>query len=168
MPVGHAARYGDDGHAEALAAVVQPQSAGEEAVAVGIVEFHAGQGAGTAQRAGYHFGEHVNIGAGVAHDGGFAGGAAAGVYAHEIGRRHGHETEGVLVAEMRFDGKGEAPDVINAFDGANVNAVGIPLAAVEWLVFVHIAHEADEAFALQGAELRHGHGFDGRLVNHGG
>jgi len=89
------------------------------------------------------------------------------VNADEFGRRHSHESKWVLISEVRLEGERESRNVVNAFDGARVYAVGIPLAAVKWLSFVHVAHELDEAFALQCAELRHRHGFDGRLVNHG-
>ena len=89
LPLGHAAGDGDGGEAEPLGAVVNTQAAGEKAVAVGVVQFHAGTPAGGADGARHHLAPGLDVGLGVADHGRLAGGAGGGVDAHDLFARSG-------------------------------------------------------------------------------
>ena len=52
----------------------------------------------------------------VTDDDGFAGGTAGSVYADDFAFGDGEKTEGVIVAQVGFDGEGEFFDIIERFD----------------------------------------------------
>ena len=61
LALGHPARDGDDRQTERLAAGVQPEPAGEEAVAVRVVQRHPRLGAGHRERARIDAPEEVDV-----------------------------------------------------------------------------------------------------------
>ena len=73
LPLGHAARYRHDRAAEALAAVMRAEPAGEEPVAISVVHDHAGATAGGNDRARHQIGPGIDVVLRVADDRRLAG-----------------------------------------------------------------------------------------------
>ena len=103
---GVAAGHGDHRGPQAFGAVVGAQAAGEQAVAVGVVDDIAPVGAGRGQGPGHELGPGLQVPCGVGHRGGFAGGAGAGVNPHHLLHGHGEHAEGVIVPQILFSGEG--------------------------------------------------------------
>ena len=91
---------GDDAQADALGAVVKAETAGEEAVAVPVVQRVARAGAGGEQHARHHLAPHVEIAGRVADEGRLALGAGRRVDARQLGARDGEEPEGIVLAQV--------------------------------------------------------------------
>ena len=114
LALGVAARDRDDRRAEPLGAVVHAEPAGEQAVAVGVVDDVAAPDAGARQRAGADLGPGVDVAQRVADDGHLAGRARGGVDAHDVGQRHGEEAERVVVAQVLLRREGQPAQVLEA------------------------------------------------------
>ena len=76
LALGLAARHRDHRAAQPLGAVMRPEPAGEQAVAVGDVDLVPRPPAGGANRARHHMGPDVDVVLRIAHHGRLAGGAA--------------------------------------------------------------------------------------------
>ena len=98
LALGAAAGHGNNGKAQAFAAIVEAQASGKEAIAVGIMQNVLGGYTGAAKAAGHKFGPVVEVALGVAHNGSLAGGAAGGVNAHDRVFGYGKHSKGVMVA----------------------------------------------------------------------
>src|SRR5690606_3837411 len=83
-----AAGHWDDAHAKALAAAVQAQPAGEEAVTVRVVEQHAGCAAGGGKTARVDLGEQSQVVLRIADDRRLASGPGGRVNARKLLRPH--------------------------------------------------------------------------------
>ena len=108
LPFGGAARDRHGGQTEPLGAVVESKPAGEQPVAVGIVEDVAGLGAHAGERAGHQVRPQVEVGPGIADDGRLAGRSRGGVQPHQLLARHREQAEGVIVAQVGFDRERES------------------------------------------------------------
>jgi len=86
LPLGHAAGDRHHGAAQPLRAVMHAEAAGEQAVAIGIVDDHAGAAAGRADRARHHIRPCLDIGPGISDHDRLAGGAGRGVDATRLSR----------------------------------------------------------------------------------
>ncbi len=111
LAVGVAARDGDHGRPEGLAAVVGAQTAGEESVAEGVLQDVAAMQTAGGEGARHDLGPDLDILAGVGDHDRLAGGAGGGVQPHDIAHGAGEEPEGVGVAQIGLDGEGQALDV---------------------------------------------------------
>ena len=100
LPFRHAARNRDHRHAEPLGAVVQPEPAREQAVAIGVVQLHAAPAARGADRARHHLGPHLDVALGVADHGRLARRAGGRMDAHDILARHGKQSERIVRAQV--------------------------------------------------------------------
>ena len=163
LPLGVAAGDGHDRAAQALGAEVQAQAAGEEAVAVGVLQQVAGPDAAGGQRTSDEVAPHLDVGARVADGGGIAGGAGRGVHAHDLVARPGEHAEGVVVAQVDLGGEGQADEVGVSGHVAWLDARLIQLLAVEGHVVVGVLQRGPQALQLQVGELRHGQHLGGRL-----
>lgn len=101
----HAAGDRNDGAAEALRAVVRAQAAGEQAIAIGIVQDIAGTAAGRTYRTGHQVRPDVDIAFGVADDGRLAGRSRGAVDARELVLRDGEHAERIGVAQVLLVGE---------------------------------------------------------------
>jgi hypothetical protein len=124
LPRGHAARHRDDGRAEPLGALVEAQPAGEQAVAVGVVDEHPRMHAGHAQAARHELGPRLEVRACVADHRRPAAGPARGVDANELLASDREEAERVVVAEVGLGGEREARDIVEAGDVAGCRHAG--------------------------------------------
>ena len=132
LPLGLPARDRDDRAPEPLGAVVGAEPAGEQAVAVGDVDRHAGPAAGGADAAGDDVGPGGEVAVGVADDGRLSGGAAAGVDAPHLVPRHGEHAEGVVRPQVVLRRERE----LRAGRPARVRSPGATPAGVERLPVV--------------------------------
>ena len=96
---------------EALGAEVQAEPAGEEPVAVGVLQQVAGLDAAGRQGAGDEVAPGVDVGARVADGGGVAGRAGGGVHAHDLVAGPREHAERVVVAQVDLGGERQVGEV---------------------------------------------------------
>ena len=163
---GHAAGDRDDRAAELLRAVVRAQPAGEQAVAVGVVQLVARPPAGRADRAGHDRGPGVDVALGVADDGRPAGGAGGGVDAADLVLRDGEHAERVVVAQVGLARGRELRQVGQLAAVVGVHAGGVEGGPVVRHVLVGVPQRPLQPLELQGAQLVDAHPLRG--VERGG
>jgi hypothetical protein len=98
--------------------VVEAEAAGEQPVAVGVVDEHPRAHAGHRHRTRHHLAPDVEVAGGVADDRRPPTGAAGGVHAHEPLARHRQQPERVVLAQVLLAGEGQAGDVLERADHA--------------------------------------------------
>jgi hypothetical protein len=105
LPLGHAA--GDRHHraTEPFRAVMHAKSAGEQAIAIGVVDDHAGAAAGGADRARHHRRPRLDIGPGISDHDRLAGGAGRCMDPDQLFARHREHVERVIVAQVGLHGE---------------------------------------------------------------
>ena len=108
LALAEAARHRHHRAAQPLGAVMRAQPAGEQAVAVGIVDDVARPRAAGVERARHQVGPGVDVARRVAHHRRPAGRAARGVHAHALLARDGQHAEGIGVAQVGLGGEGKA------------------------------------------------------------
>ena len=153
LPLGVSAGDGDDGGAQRLRAVVGPQAAGEEAVAVGVLDHVAPVQAAGREGPHHHLGPDVQVTLGVGHHGGLAGGAGGGVQADDLLHGAGEEAEGVGVAQVGLEREGEARQVLQALQIRRCHLPLLAAGAEERDPLVGPAHDALEPLQLEAAQL---------------
>ena len=116
LPVGVAAGGRDHGRPQPLAAVVQPQAAGEQPVAVGVLQDVAFVQAEGNQGPLNDLGPDVHVVAVVGDDDRLAGRAAGGVQPDDLVHGAGEEAEGIRVAQVGLHRERQAGDVVDALD----------------------------------------------------
>ena len=157
LPVGVAAGGRDHGGPQPLAAIVQPQAAGEQPVAVGVLQDVAFVQAEGGQGPLDDFGPDIDVVAVVGHDDRLAGRAAGGVQADDLVHGTGEEAERIRVAQVGLHREGQARDVVDALDALRPQTGLVEPLAVEFRAVVHPADHGAEPLRLQFAKLRCGH-----------
>ena len=117
LPFGHPSRDWDDRHSQAFAAVVEAEAAGEQAVAVGVVEGHPGLGAGRRERARHDARKDVEVMVGVGDDGGLSGRPRRSGDAPQPFPRHRDAPERVRVAQVVLPREGQRAQFTERVDG---------------------------------------------------
>ena len=163
LPLGVAAGDGHDGAAQALGAEVQAEPAGEEAVAVGVLQQVARRHAARGEGPGDQVGPDVEVAARVADRGRVAGRAGAGVHAHDLLARPREHAEGVVVAQVDLGGEGQVGDVAVAGHVAGLDAELVELLAVERDVVVGVLRGWRAGARSERAELLGRQRLGGRL-----
>ena len=107
LPLGHAAGDRNHGAAQPLRAVMHAKPAGEEAIAIRIVDDHAGAAARGADRARHDFGPDIDIGPGVSDHDRLAGGAGRGVDADQSFAGDSEHLERIVVAQIGLHREGK-------------------------------------------------------------
>ncbi len=102
LPLRVAAGNRNHRRAERLAAVVRAESAGEQAVAVGVLNDVARVQAARRKTAHHHVRPNINVFLGVGDDNRFARRASRSVQTHDVFHRTGEQTERIRVAQIRF------------------------------------------------------------------
>ena len=121
LPFGHAAGDRDHRAAEPLGAVMRAEPAGEQAIAVGDMNLHAGPSAGGADRARHQVRPVVDVGLGVSDHGRLAGGARRSVDADDPVLRHREHAERIIRPQVGLGRKREFRDV---FEGGRLKSDG--------------------------------------------
>jgi hypothetical protein len=112
LPRRVAAGNRDDRRAQRLRAVMRAQSAGEQAVAVGVLDDIARVQAARRKAAHHHVGPDLHVLLRVGDDDGLAGRAGRGVQAHDVLHRAGEQAEGIGVAQIRLHRERQLGDVV--------------------------------------------------------
>ena len=154
---GHAAGDRDDRAAELLRAVVRAEPAGEQPVAVGVVQLVPRAAAGGADRAGHDGGPGVDVALGVADDGRPAGRPAGRVDAAHLVLRDGEHAERVVVAQIGLAGGRELREVGQLAAVVGVHAGGVERGPVVRHVVVGVPQRPLQALELQRAQLVDAH-----------
>jgi len=132
---------------------VEAQPAGEQAVAVGVVQQVARPAAGGEDRARHDVRPHVEVGLRVADDGGLAGGAAGGVQAGDPLARHGEQAEGIGLAQVLLGGVREFRQIGQGLQVVRMRPGALELAADGLDVPVGVRQRPAQALELQGREF---------------
>ena len=160
LAFGVAARDGQHGAAEALAAVVEAEAAREESVAVGDLDHVARADAVHREAAHRAVLPHLDVLHRVRDADGLARGARGAVEADDFVHRRAAEAHRVLVAEVGLLREGEKLDVGERLDVLGPHAAFLAALAEERHALVGVLHRPLQAVQLEGAE-----GFDGHVVH---
>ncbi len=112
LAVGVAAGDGNHRRAQPFGPVMRAQAAGEQPVAVSVLNDVAVVQAADGEAAHHHGGPHIDVLLRVGHHDRLAGGAAGGVQAHDLLHRAGEQAEGVGVAQIGLDGERQPRDIV--------------------------------------------------------
>lgn len=148
-----------------LGTIMQPQAAGEQAVAVGDVDDVLSSGPGGVQRSGRALGPHVDVVPGIPHHRLFAGGAGGGMDTDQLALRHGEETKGIVVAQIGLDGERQIRHIIDGMDVPGRQPYLIKFLPIKRDVFIGVPDHPDQAGGLNGMEVIPGGTFHLRLVD---
>ena len=96
---------------------MEAEPAGEQAVAIGVVNDVAGPRAGAGEGARHQVGPQVEIALGVADHGRLAGGAGGSVQAQHLFARHREQAERIIVAQVGLEREREVREVGEASRG---------------------------------------------------
>ena len=118
LPLGVAARHGYDRGPDLLGAVVRPQAAGEQAVAVGVVHDVSAGSPAAGEGAGHELRPGVDVPPGVADHGGLARRPGGGVDPHHPLHGNREQAERIVVSEILFCGEGQARQILSLADVA--------------------------------------------------
>src|SRR6478735_176353 len=138
----------------------RPETAGEEAVAVGDVDDVAGTAAGEPDRAGHEVGPRVDVGLGVAHHGGTPGGPRARVNAYDLLPRDREHPEGVVGAQVRLGRERHTTHVVERLQVIRMETLGLKGIPIVRDVVVCRPHRPSQTLELQVAQLAHLEGRD--------
>ncbi len=166
LPFGHSPGDGYDGHPEPLGAVVEPEPAGEQPVAVGVVEHHSRLGARHGEIAGVDLGEQFDVCARVAHDRGLPRRAGRPMDARNLLARYREQPEGIVVAEVVLPRERKPEEVVERANCVGSDARLVEALAVEPDPLVDVVHERAQALGLQLAKPPARHRLGGRIVDH--
>ena len=108
LALAKAARHRHDRAAQPLRAVMRAETAGEQAVAVGVVDDVARPGAGNVQRTGHEVRPGLDIARRIAHHRRPARRAARSMDAHAFFARHRQHAIGIGIAQVDFRGERKA------------------------------------------------------------
>ena len=153
LPLGHAAGNRHHRAAEPFGAVMRTETAGEQAVAVGVVHQHAGAPAGGADRARHHVGPDVDIALGISDHDGLAGRAGGRMDADQLFARHREHVEGVIVAKVGLHRERELGEIGELPEIGGMHAGRIECLPVMRDVVVGVPERPGEARRLQRHDL---------------
>ncbi|MPM33868.1 hypothetical protein SDC9_80449 [bioreactor metagenome] len=157
LPVGLPAGHRDHRAAELLRPVVGAQTAGEEPVAVRVVDEVAGPDAGDPEAPGRDGAPHLQILLGVGDDSRLSGGARGSVDPPDLVHRHGQRPERIVGPEELLVGEREVSDVLEFPQIAGVHASGVVQVAVGLDVVVRVVQRPLQTAELQRADLLAAH-----------
>src|SRR5699024_10094304 len=146
---GLATGHGDDGAAEALGTVVCTETAGEEAVAVGVVNLIAGFHSGGAHAAGYQGRPHFDVIFGVGHGRWLTGGSRRSVDAADLVHWYRQSLERVRGPQEFFVDSGEQLEVRKLFEVLWVHAVAVVQLFIRGNVIVCVVEGPAKTLVLQ-------------------
>ena len=111
--------------------VVEPQAAGEEAVAVGDLDRVARHGPGTAERAGHDVAPELDVVLRVAHERRVAGRAAGDVDLGDLVLRRREQAKRVVVPHVLFRRERQSLDVVDGLDLIRLDPGGVEFPLVD-------------------------------------
>ncbi len=153
-----------DRAAQPLRAVVGAQPAGEQAVAVGVVQDVTGPAARGPDAARHDRGPHVEVVAGVADHGGLAGRAGGGVDPDHLFPGDGEHPERVVVTKVGLGGEGQPGQVRELLDVVGMHPGGVEGVTVVRDVVVGVPERPGQPLGLERPQLVDRRGLDGLEV----
>ncbi len=153
LPLGHAAGDRHHGAAQPLRAAMHAEAAGEQAIAIGVVDDHAAAAACGADRARHHIRPHVDIGLGVSDHDRLAGGAGRSMDADQFFARHREHAERVIVAQIGFHREWKIAEIGELPEIPRMYARFVEGLFVMRDVVVGVRQRPGEAFGLQRHDL---------------
>ena len=164
LPVGIAGGHGERQAAELLAAAVEAEAAGEQAVAVGDLADVFRSCARGRQRSCAAVVPEVDILLGVEGDDALAGRAGGGVDADTFFQRLRKQTEGVCIPQIRLAQKRELVQIVAAVDILRRDALFLHLRAVVGDLVPDVPDLPDQTLILPGLDLLLTRTFDFFLI----
>ena len=149
LPAGH----GDNGAPHQLAAVVGAQTAGEQAVAVGHVNFVFVIAPCSPDGARHDPAPGVDILTGITYHHRFAGGATGSMDAHHVIRGHGEHAERVVIPHVMLVGEWEFAQVGKLLQVGRMGASRIEFLPVARHIGVGVFQAPLQPLQLQAAQL---------------
>ena len=162
LAVGVAAGDREDGAAVGLGAVVQPQAAGEEAVAVGDLDDVVRRHAAHREAAHHAVLPDLDVVPGVRDADRLAGRARGAVVADDLAVRRRLEAGRVFVPEVRLHRERQELDVLERLDVLGLHAALVAALAEERDAVVGVLHDE-----LQPVQLQRAHLVDREVVERG-
>ncbi len=153
LALGVAAADRDHGRAQSLGAVVRPQAAGEEAVAVGVLDDVAAMEPARGEGPDHDLRPDVQIGLRVRNHDRLPGRAGRGVEPDDLFHRAGEEPERIGVAQVRLDRERQLRDVLERDDGSGSHSALVQALPEQGNVIVGAADHRLQALQLDGPQL---------------
>ena len=153
LALAEAARHGHDGAAQALGAVVRPESPGEEPIAEGIVDDVARPRASGIQRPRHQVRPGVDIPGGVSNHGRSPGRPARGMKTHALFARDRQHAERIGVAQIGLRREGEAGEILQLPEIVGMDACRLAFGAIGRLPFVGLAQRVAQPPELEGTKF---------------
>ena len=147
---------------------MEAEAAGEEPVAVRVVEHHPGLRAGHGERARVDLGEELDVSTRVADDCRSPGRSRGAVNAGDLGLRHSEEAERVVVTQICLARERKPCQIVERPHRGWIDSELVEPPPVEGDPFVHVARELLQPSRLEGPQLRPRHRLRCRVVDHGG
>ncbi len=107
---------GNNGGADLLDAVMQAETAGKQTVSEGDLHGMAGPQPARNQKAGAETGPHLEVGLGISHKSGHAGGAGGAMDARQLLARHGAQSQGIIITHVGLGRIRQSLQIIQAVD----------------------------------------------------
>ena len=154
LPGGEAAGHRDHRCPDPLSALVEAEAAGEQPVAVGVVDHHAGPDAGHRHAPRHQLGPRLQVAPGVADNGGLAVAAARRLHPDELLPLHRQQAERIARPQVGLGSKrdpgqvGQGADVTGGRDPGGRQPLGAGRLAVQ-----HPRDRRAQAAQLQLLEL---------------
>ena len=160
LTLGHTAGHGHDGAAELLRAVVRAEAAGEQPVAVGVVQQVSRTPAGGSDGARHHRRPHVEVVPGVTDDGRATGRARGRVHPGDLVARHGEHAEGVVLAQVGLGREREAGEIGQLTAVLGMHAGGVERGSVVSHVVVGVTQRPAQPLQLERGQFVGRRGLD--------
>ena len=164
LPVGVAGGHRERQAAELLAAAVEAEAAGEQAVAISHLAHVLFRAAGGGDGSCAAVLPEVNVLFGVERDNALAGRAGGGVDADTVLQRHCKQAVGICVAQVGFAEERELVKIVPAFDIVGREARRFHFRAVIGDIVPDVAHLPDEPLILPAFDLLGAGAFDFFLI----
>ena len=160
LPLGHAAGNRHHGAAEPLGAVMRAEAAGEEPIAVSVVDDVARQRAGGGERSRHEIRPAIEIALGITDHRRLAGCSRRGVNTQDIFSRHREHAEGVIFAKVRLQREWKTRDIGRRFQIGRRHLRGVEFLAVMRHMGISPLEGLSQTGRLQLAERRPRHRLD--------
>ena len=153
LALGLSATKGHHSEAQFFCAIVGTQTTGEQTIAIADMHHVASLCPACTNTARHHRGPSVNVTLGIAHHGGFAGGATGSMNARTSSAWHCKHAIGIAVAQIGFGGERKLGQVGQRMAITGVHASCIKLEFVYRRVVVGVLQRGLQAFELQRTQL---------------
>jgi hypothetical protein len=149
LPFGIAAGNRYNGNTEGLPAIVQPKSAGEKSITVGILQNVSGTDSVTSQCPFDSFCPNGEIPLCVSDDNRLACRATGSMHPNDLIHRDGKETEGIGITQHLLRNEGQFVHIVETFDVVVLHPQMLHLSVIPRAVCVSVAEDDFKFFPLE-------------------